>query len=153
MAIHEQALLPGRSRGGTSAGLIALLAVAAVGGGIYLASHRPEQRPVVKEDNLAQIAALARVEKDAEFLQRAIRERRAILGMTYREVESAKGRPALKQRGDVLREAHRSKGGVENWVYDQGVGEVSEVLFGVNGLVIFSSDVGRKPGDGDAIRR
>lgn len=85
--------------------------------------------------------------------KRAIRERQAILGMTFREVETAKGAPLLKQRGDTLPEIHRSKGGVEQWVYDLTGGNEASVVFGVNGLVIQSSDVGDKPRLGQAIRQ
>jgi uncharacterized protein HemX len=141
------------NRGASSAGLAAFLAVAALGGGVYYASQRAERRPVVKEDHLAQIAALARVEKDTEWLQRAIRERQAILGMTYREVETAKGQPQFKQRGESLQQTHRAQGGVENWVYEMDGGKISEVLFGSNGLVIYASDVADKHGDGHAIRK
>jgi hypothetical protein len=142
----------GKVRGGSSAGLAGLLAVAAVGGGLYFVTKRPEPRVVPKVDTLAQVAALARVEKDTEWLQRAIRERQAILGMTYREVETAKGRPQRKQRGDTLPEIHRAKGGVENWIYEAD-GVESNVLFGTNGLVVFSSDVEGKPPQGHAIRQ
>src|SRR5689334_24049450 len=87
-------------RGGSSAGVFAVLALAVVGGGLYLASKDPERLPTkvkpTREDNLTQVAALARVEKDSEWLQRAIREQQAIIGMTFREVETAKGRPAAK---------------------------------------------------------
>lgn len=149
------ALFPLRksTRGGASAGLTALLAVAVVGGGLYLVTHRTERPPPKDNDSLPQIAALARAEKDAEWLQRAIRERQAILGMTYREIESAKGAPNLKLRGESLTEIQRAKGGVENWIYDLGGGETTSVLFGVNGLVIQSSDVGDKPRPGQAIRQ
>ena len=69
---------------------MAFLAVAMVGGGLYLASRQaPAPKVVTNDDSLAQVAALARVEKNAELVQRAIRERQAILGMTYREVEEA----------------------------------------------------------------
>ena len=73
--------------------------------------------------------------------------------MTYREVENAKGPPKLKQRGDSLTEVQRARGGVENWIYDLDGGETASVLFGVNGLVIQSSDVGDKPRPGQAIRQ
>ena len=132
---------------------MALLAVAVVGGGFYYASQRSAQRVRVREDHLAQVAALARAEKDTEWLQRAIREKQAILGMTAREVEQAKGQPALKQRGDTLPESDQVKGGVENWIYDSRGGQVSVVLFGAKGFVIYSSDVGDKPGPGQAIRQ
>jgi hypothetical protein len=153
MAIGEQALPPKQIRGGSSAGVATFLAVVAVGGGLYVVSQRAERPVAPKNDNLAQVAALARVEKDSEWLQRAIRERQAILGMTYREVEQAKGVPRLKQRGDVLPEIHRAKGGVETWSYDAGDGRTSTVIFGANGLVIKSSDVGDPPRAGQAIRQ
>src|SRR5215207_6501600 len=130
------------NRGGSSAGVVAVLALAVVGGGVYLASNRPERPTVAKEDRLAQVAALARAEKDAEFLQRAIREQRAIIGMTTREVESAKGRPTLKRRGDDLSADERVRGATESWVYNAGTAKESSVVFGANGLVISSSDVG-----------
>lgn len=142
------------NRGGSSAGFIAILAVAVVGGGLYLSSRRPpEPVVVIKEDNLAQIAALARVEKDAERLQRAVREHRAILGMTFREVESAKGRPASKQRDDTLADAERAKGAVEKWTYPANGGAPSVVFFGATGLVIYSSEVGDNPQPGQLIRQ
>jgi hypothetical protein len=142
-----------RIRGGSSAGLTGLLAIAAVGGGLYFVSQRSERPVVPNDDTLAQVAALARVEKDTEWLQRAIRERQAILGMTYREVEMAKGRPLRKQRGDTLPEIHRAKGGMENWIYELDGGAESSVLFGANGLVIYASDVEGKPRHGHAIRQ
>jgi hypothetical protein len=108
---------------------------------------------VVKDDPLPQVTALARAEKDAEWLQRAIRERRAILGMTYREVEMAKGSPQFKHRGDDLPEVHRAKGGTEIWIYDRSAAGESFVLFGANGRVIQSSDVGDSPLPGQAIRQ
>src|SRR5262245_48296219 len=92
---------PKAIRGGATTGLVAVLALAAVGGGIYLATQHTE-RPVKKDDALVQVSALARVEKDAEYIQRAIRERQAIVGMTFREVELAKGRPSLKLRAETL---------------------------------------------------
>jgi hypothetical protein len=144
---------PKANRGGSSVGLTAILAIAAVGGGLYFVSQRFERRAASNEDTLTQVAALARVEKDVEWLQRAIRERQAILGMTYREVEMAKGRPHVKQRGDTLPGTHRARGGVENWIYDVGGGEVSSVLFGANGLVIDATDVAGKPRYGYAIRQ
>jgi hypothetical protein len=153
MANGDAVLPPRANRGSSSAGLVGFLAVAAVGGGLYLVSQRTERPAPLKDDSLVQVAALARVEKDSEWLQRAIRERQAILGMTYREVEQAKGRPQLKQRGDTLAEPYRQKGGVENWVFDSGTGAVTTVLFGANGLVIHSSDVGDKPRPGQAIRQ
>jgi hypothetical protein len=140
-------------RGGSSAALAGFLAVAAVGGGLYYATTRPVQRVAPPDDTLAQVAALARVEKDTEWLQRAIREREAIVGMTYREVETAKGRPHRKQRGEELPESHRAKGGVENWIYEVDGGPESSVLFGANGLVIFASDVEGKPRQGHVIRQ
>lgn len=142
-----------RVRGGSSAGLAGLLAIAAVGGGLYFVSTRSERRLAPKEDTFAQVAALARVEKDTEWLQRAIRQGQAILGMTYREVEAAKGRPQRKERGDTLPEFHRAKGGVENWIYEDEGGAETSVLFGTNGLVIYSSDVEGKPRQGHAIRQ
>ena len=103
---------------------------------------------------MAEIAALARAEKDTEWLQRAIRERQAILGMTRQEVENAKGPPRVKQRFDALSGADRTKGGVEKWVYSQSGAEDATVLFGAKGLVIHSSDVGDgQPGQSQAIRR
>jgi hypothetical protein len=140
-------------RGGSSAGLAGLLAIAAVGGGLYFVSKRPERRVAPKEDTFAQVAALARAEKDTEWLQHAIRERQAILGMTYREVEMAKGRPHRKQRGENLPEVHRAKGGVENWVYEVNGGAESSVLFGANGLVIHATDVEGKSRHGHSIRQ
>ena len=135
-------------------GFMAILAFAVVGGGLYVASRQPpEPKPVPKNDNLAQVAALARAEKDAEWLQRAIREQQAILGMTSREVETAKGRPVTKLRGDSLNDNDRAKGGVEKWVFQTDGREPSEVLFGANGFVISSSDVGDKPGPGQAVRQ
>ena len=100
-----------------------------------------------------EVAALARVEKNTERLKRAIRERQAIPGMSYREVESAKGRPHLKQRDDALTETHRARGGVENWVYNLEEGKTSSVLFDARGLVIYSTDLGDAPAPGDVIRR
>ena len=120
---------------------------------MYLARQRSERNAGSNNDPFTPVAALARVEKDTEWLQRAIRERQAILGMTYREVEAAKGPPKLKQRGDMLPDVYRAKGTVENWVYDLDNGEVSNVLFGVNGRVIQSSDIGDKPGLGQVIRQ
>lgn len=146
--------LPSRAhRAGTSAGLVAIMALAAVGGGVYIATHRSEPPPAVQDDRLAEIAALARVEKDTEWIQRAIRERHAILGMTYREVETARGLPQRILRDDALSEIHRAKGAVENWVYEREGGEVASVLFGSNGLVIHSSDVGETPRPGQAVRQ
>lgn len=143
------------NRGGSSVGFVAVLAVAVVGGGLYLASKNPERLPVPvpSADNLVQVAALARAEKDAEWLQRATRERQAIIGMTYREVEMAKGKPATKQRGETLPPEDRAKGGVENWLYNLEGGQVSAVLFGTNGVVVYSSDVGETPGPGQVIRK
>lgn len=143
------------NRGGSSAGgFVAILAVAVVGGGLYLASRQlPEPRAVVKDDSLAQVAALARAEKDAEWIQRAIREHQAILGMTARETETAKGRPSTKLRGGSLTADERTKGGIEKWVFQTDGRESSEVLFGANGLVISSSDVGDKPGPGQVVRQ
>jgi hypothetical protein len=152
MPTGERPLPPKPSRGGTSAALTAILALAAVGGVVYF-TQRAERRPRVNEDPLPQITALAQAEKDAEWLKRAIRGRQAILGMTYREVEMAKGRPQLKQRGGSLPDILRARGGVENWIYDLGGGNESNVLFGQNGFVIQSSDVGDKPGPGQAIRQ
>jgi hypothetical protein len=140
-------------RGGASASFVTFLAVATVGGGLYLATQSADRRPAKSTDTLAQVAALARAEKDNEWLQVAIRERQAILGMTLREVEKAKGRPQRKQRGDELSENLRAKGGVENWTYDADPGAVSSVLFGANGLVIHSTDVDGKTGPGHAIRQ
>jgi hypothetical protein len=140
-------------RGGSSAGVVGLLAVAAIGGGLYLASQRPETPPPAKDDAVARVAALARAEKDAEWLRRAIRERQAILGMTFREVETAKGTPQVKERGDTIAEALRSKGGVEIWVYASDTGKPSKVLFDANGRVILSSDVGDTPELHQVIRR
>lgn len=153
MASGMRKKLASKIRGGSSAGLGGLLAITAVGGGLYFVSNRSDQQVVPKDDTLAQVAALARVEKDTEWLQRAIRDRQAILGMTYREVETAKGRPLRKQRGETLPEIHRAKGGVENWVYDADGGAESSVLFGANGLVIHASDVEGKPRQGHAIRQ
>jgi hypothetical protein len=118
-----------------------------------MVSQRPERRPVRNEDSVAQIAALARVEKETELVQRAIRNRQAIVGMTYREVETAKGRPSIKQRGETLAEQHRALGGAETWIYELNGGEVSEVVFGANGLVIHATDVAGQPRDGHAIRQ
>ena len=126
--------------------------MATVGGGLYLVSQRSERRSG-GEDTIAQIAELARAEQDAKWLQQAIRNRQAILGMTQREVERAKGPPHLKQSSDALTETHRAHGGVENWIYPQASGDVANVLFGVNGLVVYSSDVGDQPGEGQVIRR
>ena len=108
---------------------------------------------MIKEDNLTQVAALARAEKDAERLQYAVREHQAILGMTFREVESAKGRPATKQRDGFLTDAERTKGAVEKWTFPVDGGAPSVVLFGANGLVIYSSDVGDNPQPGQMIRQ
>ena len=152
MATDPLPLSPKANRGGASAGLSALLAVAAMGGGVYYLTHRPAPR-VVNDDNLAQVAALARVEKDAELLQRAIRERRAILGMTFSEVELAKGPAHFKQRGYTLSDAHHAKGGVERWVYDLGTDKESGILFGSNGLVIDATDAAGKPRSGYSIRQ
>ena len=153
MAIGARKNLASKSRGGSSSGLAGLLAVAAVGGGLYVVSKNTDRRVAPKEDTFAQVAALARAEKDTEWLQDAIRERQAILGMTYREVEMAKGRPHRKQRGENLPEVHRSKGGVENWIYEVDGGAESSVLFGPNGLVVFSSDIEGNPRHGHAIRQ
>lgn len=153
MAIPAPQLRYRTRRGGSSAGVVALLAVAAIGGGLYLASHRTEPPPAPNDDAVARVAALARAEKDTELLRRAIRERHAIVGMTFREVEAAKGAPQVKERGDTLSEALRLKGGVENWIYEAGTGAPSTVLFDANGRVIFSSDVGDTPGPHQAIRR
>lgn len=138
-------------RGGSSAGLGALLAVAAVGGGVYYVAKRAD-RPPPRDDSIAQIAALARVEKDSEWIQRAVREGRAILGMTYREVQDAKGPPLRKERDALLSASLRARGGVENWVYETG-GRETNVLFNIKGLVIQSSDVGEKPQVGQAVRQ
>jgi hypothetical protein len=140
-------------RGGTSGSLLALLAVAAVGGGLYLAKQRADRRAPRNNDSIAQIAALARAEKDNEWLQLAIRERRAIIGMTFREVETAKGRPHRKHRGDDLPEDLRARGGVESWVYNLDGGAISSVLFGPNGFVIHATDVEGQTGPGHAIRQ
>ena len=141
-------------RGGSSAGVMAFLAVAMVGGGLYLASRQaPQPTVVTKEDNLAQVAALARVEKDAEWVQRAIRERQAILGMTYREVEEAKGRPMEKVRDSALSPEERAQGGVEKWIYDRRSDSPAVVLFNASGRVVVSSDVGAVPLPGQAVRR
>lgn len=135
-------------------GFMAILAFAVVGGGLYLASRQPpDARPVAKNDNLAQVAALARAEKDAEWLQRAIREHEAILGMTFREVETAKGKPLTKLRAESLTDEERARGGVEKWLFPADSRGSSEVLFGASGLVISSSDVGDKPGPGQAVRQ
>jgi hypothetical protein len=141
-------------RGGSSAGFIAVLAVAVVGGGLFLSSRQPpESKSVIKEDNLTQVAALARAEKDAERLQHALREHQVILGMTFREVESAKGRPAAKLRDDSLADADRTKGAVEKWTYPVDGGAPAVVLFGANGLVIYSSEVGDNPLPAQMIRQ
>ena len=130
------------------------LAVAMVGGGLYLASRQtPTPKVVTKEDNLAQVAALARVEKDAEWVQRAIRAHQAILGMTYREVEEAKGRPAEKVRGSALSAEEQARGGVEKWIYEGGAGSTAMVLFNAGGRVVGSSDVGAVPLPGQAVRQ
>src|SRR5688500_4593737 len=123
MPIDAPSLFLQANRGGASTGLTALLALAAVGGGIYIVSQRPEPRPALNQDSVAQIAALARVEKETELVQRAIRNRQVIVGMTYREVETAKGRPAIKQRGETLSEKHRALGGAEAWIYELSGGE------------------------------
>ena len=153
MAIGGQALPSRPVRGGSSAGVATFLALVAVGGGVYVMSQRAERPARPKNDTLAQVAALARAETDSEWLQRAIRERQAILGMTYREVEQAKGAPRLKQRGDTLPDVHRAKGGVEVWTYDAADGRNATVVFGANGLVIQSSDVGDAPRPGQAVRQ
>src|SRR5688572_21297850 len=142
------------TRGGSSAGVMAFLAIAMVGGGLYISSRQaPAPKVVAKEDHLAQVAALARVEKDAEWLQRAIRQRQAILEMSFREVEKAKGRDTENQRGEALTVEDRAKGGVEKWVYDASSGNSSVVVFGVSGLVVSSSDVGAVPLPGQAVRQ
>ena len=146
-------LRPNANRGGTSAGLTAILAVAAMGGGLYLVTHRSPPPPAPSSDAFTEVAALARVEQNTERLKRAIRERQAIPCMTYREVETAKGRPHFKKRDDALTETDRAKGGVENWVYNLEEGKIASVLFDVNGLVIYSSELGDTPGPGDVIRR
>ena len=153
MPIDAPSLSLQANRGAASAGLTALLAVAAIGGGIYVVTQRPEPRPVRNQDSIAQIAALARVEKETELVQRAIRNRQAIVGMTYREVETAKGRPSIKQRGETLAAKHRDLGGAEAWIYELSGGEVSHVIFGANGLVIHATDVAGHPRDGHAIRQ
>ena len=131
-------------------GFLAILAMAVVGGGLYVASRQqPEKRPIVSDDKLVQVAALARAEKEAEWLQRAIRERQAILGMTSREVENAKGQPAVRLRATDLSDDERSKGAVEKWVFRDS----ASVLFGTTGLVIYSSDVGDTPQPGQIVRQ
>ena len=150
-------LLTGRSfksepmRGGGSAGLTMLVAVMAVGGGVYFLSQRVERK--VGQDNIAQVAALARAEKETEWLQQATREQRAILGMTNREVLSAKGSPAVRQKAESLSDAERAKGGAEKWIYDVGGGNEATVLFGPTGLVIETSDVSSPPRLGQVIRQ
>lgn len=140
--------------GGSSSGFVAILAVAVVGAGIYLAAQRtPPPMPLPREDSLPQVAALARAEKDAEWLRNAIREQKAILGMTDREVQLAKGAPTQKLRDGALTEGERAKGGVEKWIYDDGRGSPIVVLFGVSNRVIASSDVSETPLPGQAIRR
>jgi hypothetical protein len=152
MSVNRRRLLS--TRGGSSAGVMAFLAVAMVGGGLYIASRQvPAPKLVAAEDHLAQVAALARVERDAEWLQRAIRERQAIIGMTFREVEEAKGRPAEKQRGEALTVDDRAKGGVEKWLYAGNSSSSAFVLFGASGLVISSSDVGGVPLPGQSVRQ
>lgn len=140
--------------GGSSSGFVALLAVAVVGTGIYLASQRtPQRKPVPQEDSLPQVAALARAEKDAEWLRSAIRAQKAILGMTDHEVELAKGAPAQKLRDSALSESERARGGVEKWIYRDGRGTPTVVIFSAGNRVIFSSDVAETPLPGQAIRR
>jgi hypothetical protein len=141
------------TRASTSGAVVAVLALAAVGGGVYLVTQQAGRRPAPKDDPVAQVAALARVEKDTEWIQRAIRERQAILGMTYREVERAKGPPSRKQREETLPESDRANGGVEKWIYESADRETASVLFGSNGLVIQSSDVGDTPRPGQAVRQ
>jgi hypothetical protein len=139
------------NRGGSSVGgFLGILAVAVVGGGLYVASRQqPEKRPVASDDKLVQVAALARAEKEAEWLQRAIRERQAILGMTSREVENARGQPAVRLRANDLSDIERAKGAVEKWVFRDS----ANVLFGATGLVIYSSDVGDTPQPGQIVRQ
>jgi hypothetical protein len=153
MVLPAQQLRFQARRGGSSAGLVAVLAMATIGGGLYLASRRPEAPPVLNDDAVGRVAALARAEQDSELLRRAIRERQAIVGMTFREVETAKGAPHVKQRGETLPDALRAKGGVENWVYQTGVGDPANVLFGATGRVVYSSDIGEKPEPHQVIRR
>lgn len=85
-------------------------------------------------------------------LRDAIRDQRAILGMTRYEVLMIKGRPEMVQKGVDLPMPHRKLGGVENWLWEWD-NSVRGILFDMDGYVITSYDVPDEPGPRDQVRR
>lgn len=92
------------------------------------------------------------IQLEEQWIRDAIRDQRAIVGMTAEEVILAKGRPQRVKSGPSLAAAYRKEGGVEHWLYD-ATGPLSGVLFGVNGRVVYADDVAGKPRFGNAVRQ
>jgi hypothetical protein len=130
--------------------LVALpVAVMAV---LYLSDRRDAQISV-QQAAAETSAILLQADQDVRWLEAAIREKRAILGMTRYEVEMAKGKPDIRYRGQNQPDAMLNAGGVETWIYETHDGKGNSVVFGLNGQVIFAMDALRKPRQGHAIRQ
>lgn len=131
--------------------LLAALAVA-VASGFYIQSRIAQSESDKRV--AAELRLIAKKQKaDEEALAAAIRDRRAIIGMTASEVIMAKGQPYIVQSGRGLPDEYREHGGVENWIYQASGGDVNGVLFGSNGLVVYSADVAGKTLRGNVIRQ
>jgi hypothetical protein len=133
--------------------LVSLAAVAVIAVAVlYLSDRRGAQASV--QQAAAETSALMRqADQDVRWLETAIREKRAILGMTRYEVEMAKGKPDIRYRGQNQPDAMLNAGGVETWIYETHDGKGNSVVFGLNGQVIFAMDALGKPRQGHAIRQ
>ena len=116
------------------------------------AKNREEEQRTAAANELSRLIA-RQAALEETWLRAAIRDKRVILGMTRYEVEMARGKPYLRQRGQTQREEMLQLGSVETWTYDLGDGKVVAVLFGLNGQVIYSTDVKGLPREGNAVRQ
>lgn len=135
---------------GLSAVVVVLVA------GIYLIDRQETRQSAERTANReAERVAQAsdRAQLETQWLEKAIRENRAILGMTRYEVEMAKGKPYIRRRGQEQPKEMIDGGAVETWIYRISDEKGSSVLFGLGGLVIYSSDTAGLPLYGNAIRQ
>lgn len=130
--------------------LVILVLISLICGGIYVAGELNDRKLAAElRDQIARNQE--RANRDEYYLQEAIRNGQAIIGMTASEVYRARGKPYIIQPRNVLVDAQLELGGVENWIYQDADG-VKGILFGANGLVVYSSDVAGKPRIGNVIR-